>query len=622
MQQVARNCAGLVWLIAFCLPARCQTSVSALGSLKGVSIPAPPDLDHYVRDPKTLLVLGKALFWDMQVGSDGRTACATCHFHAGSDHRSRNVLSNPGAAFTPNRQLAADDFPFRQFADLADNRSAVLRDSSQRTGSAGMFRRIFSALTGTASEQATDTQDSPAFQIGGLNVRQVTTRNAPSVINAVLNARNFRDGRASDVFNGRTPFGDSDPRPNALAVVGGRVVPEKVRILNSSLASQAIEPPLNPVEMSYEGRTWPELGRKLLAARPLALQHVAPDDSVLADYANPDGPGLAPSYTYLSLVQAAFQPAYWDTPVMADESGNPSESGGPGKFTVAEYNFPLFFGLAIQAYESTLVSDDSPFDRFTAGEADSMTPQEHSGFLDFQTDAFCQFCHSGPEMTRASFNSVAAQGAIDSVLTGSPGSLLFLAADTGFFKTGVRPDSEDPGLDGTDDFGVPFSLAARASLQPLGILGAFKVPGLRNVEFTGPYFHNGGQATLEQVLRFYARGGDFPDSPNLPVEIIPVPLSAAEQGEIVAFLKSLSDDRVRYERAPFDHPELCVPVGYPDTPRADPAFPSSAVDLRAGVPAVGQNGNAVPLQTFEELLEGVGTDGSRAHTLTDPCAIR
>jgi cytochrome c peroxidase len=59
---------------------------------------------------------------------------------------------------------------------------------------------------------------------------------------------------------------------------------------------------------------------------------------------------------------------------------------------------------------------------------------------------------------------------------------------------------------------VPFSLTARGSTGSLAIARAFKVPGLRNVEVTGPYFQNGGQASLEQVADFYARGGDFPDS--------------------------------------------------------------------------------------------------------------
>jgi cytochrome c peroxidase len=317
------------------------------GSLKTVTVPAVPGLERYVRDRQALLVLGKSLFWDMQVGSDGHTACATCHFHAGADHRSQNQLSNPNGAFEPNHLMSLDDFPFRVFADSNNNLSSLRRDSSQRTGSAGICRRTFLGLTGAGFEEGIDSLDAPAFRVGGRNTRQVTPRNAPSVINAALNVRNFLDGRASDVFTGRTPFGDSDPRPNVLVVSNGQLAPEPLRLTNSSLASQAVSPPVNPVEMSYVGRTWPIIGRKLLPARPLANQKVAADDSVLGAYANPRGRGLDPTHTYFSLIQAAFQPAYWDSEQLVDENG----------FTQAESNFSLFFGLAIQAYESTLIAE-------------------------------------------------------------------------------------------------------------------------------------------------------------------------------------------------------------------------------------------------------------------------
>src|SRR4051794_11273741 len=92
-----------------------------LGSLKRVQLPAVPNLERYVRDPAALTVLGKALFWDMQVGSDGRTACATCHFHAGADHRLTNQLSNPGVTVDAAHRLATGDFPFRALADSNDN---------------------------------------------------------------------------------------------------------------------------------------------------------------------------------------------------------------------------------------------------------------------------------------------------------------------------------------------------------------------------------------------------------------------------------------------------------------------------------------------------------------------
>ena len=104
------------------------------GSLKAIAVPEPMQLSTYVRNRRAALVLGKALFWDMQVGSDGIVACASCHFRAGADPRSVNQL-NPGGQDNPNptidlgvnRTLVAADFPLRRLADPTDRRSAVLR---------------------------------------------------------------------------------------------------------------------------------------------------------------------------------------------------------------------------------------------------------------------------------------------------------------------------------------------------------------------------------------------------------------------------------------------------------------------------------------------------------------
>ena len=66
----------------------------------------------------------------------------------------------------------------------------------------------------------------------------------------------------------------------------------------------------------------------------------------------------------------------------------------------------------------------------------------------------------------------------------------------------------------------------------------------------------------------------------------------------------------------------CVPVGGDTTQTSsDPRFPLSVADKWAGIPRVGMGGNLVPLQTFDELLQGIGADGSRAHALTDMCAV-
>ena len=600
-------------------------SAQGLGSLKRVTAPQPSGLSQYVRDQSALVALGKALFWDMQAGSDGRTACASCHFHAGADHRAQNQLSNISGGAAPNSVLAENAFPFHVLSNPNDNRSAVVRDSSLVVGSAGVFRRLLTGVNpGSASEMGYDLTDVPSFSVNGINTRQVTTRNSPSVINAVFNTRNFWDGRASDVFTGATPFGVSDTGFRALNVSSGTPVSEAIRVTNSSLASQAVGPALSSVEMSYEGRSWAHIGKKMLSLQPLALQHVAADDSVLGAYAA-NGTGLRID-SYRKMIEAAFIPAYWDSDKLVDVAGIfLGRSGSPARstdYTAAEFNFGLFWGLAIQAYEATLVSNDSRVDQFFDGNTDALSALEQQGLREFQgRGSQCTNCHSGPELTQAAFSQNGGAGG-----GGGRGNR---GADRGFFRTGVRPISEDIGLGGLDGFGIPLSRAVGLNgTVTTSVQGLFKTPGLRNVEFTGPYQHNGGQGTLEQVIDFYSRGGDFPDGGNLGPGIQNHNFNAGDRASLLAFLKALSDDRVRYERAPFDHPELCVPTGQQQVEatlllldNSDPQFRLSAVDRWAGLPPVGKSGNAVPLQTFEELLQGKGSDGSRAHHLQDKCSI-
>ena len=110
-----------------------------------------------------------------------------------------------------------------------------------------------------------------------------------------------------------------------------------------------------------------------------------------------------------------------------------------------------------------------------------------------------------------------------------------VAYDQGIYNIGVRPTEEDLG-DGSDDpFGNPLSFIKLLTLPaseipsqelltypipniadpPIAIGertvtdGTFKVPSLRNLQLTAPYFHNGGQRTIRQVVEFYNRGGDF-----------------------------------------------------------------------------------------------------------------
>ena len=291
-----------------------------LASLKTVAPPAPLGAERYVADQTALVALGKAFFWDMQVGSDGRTACATCHFHAGADHRLQNQIS--GAAATANSTLRSADFPFHQLSNPGNHNSAVVSDKRQVAGSAGVVSRTFSELQSGSDVDGLSTGGGTAqFAPGGISVRQVTGRNTPSVINAVFNVRNFWDGRAAAVFTGKTPFGDSDSALNALVVRNGLLVREAVSVRSASLASQAVGPALNSVEMSWSGRQWQQLGRKLLSLAPLARQKVSPTDSVLGAMANSAGNGLKPEVSYAALIRDAFRPELYVSQETTEEIG-------------------------------------------------------------------------------------------------------------------------------------------------------------------------------------------------------------------------------------------------------------------------------------------------------------
>jgi hypothetical protein len=170
------------------------------------------------------------------------------------------------------------------------------------------------------------------------------------------------------------------------------------------------------------------------------------------------------------------------------------------------------------------------------------------------------------------------------------------------------------------DPGVPLT-----AYEPNAVDGAFKVPGLRNVELTAPYMHNGGMATLEQVIEFYNRGGNRQGSDtdntsgfgdhdsNLDPDITSLDLSYEEQANLVAFLKSLTDDRVRWEAAPFDRPQIFVTVGHPDDENsASDRGDGLAVDEWLEIPKVGAQGrtakNLPALVGFLEEPEDLSPD--------------
>ena len=817
------------------------------------SVPIPPvfGMEGIIADKTAAIELGKALFWDMQAGSDDTQACASCHFNAGADSRVNNDV-NPGQAggdntfqigvpfngsLGPNYHYKAGtagagfggyhdgDFPFRKLADIND-RFSVTSDVNDVSGSEGVFGLTNDTITvqvqqvhsigvdnpglveghrvlddgdnegftygngkphlpsnklgpansgdkGTNSHQSGNTKQNvvgsatvnvnsvetttavidPVFSYPSeadpttrINTRRVTGRNTPSAVDAVFNFRNFWDGRAQNVCNGANPFGTRDKKNHLLVVdpVDGKLGPTQVNMVNSALCSQSLGPILSSTEMSADNRNFHQVGKKLLARVPLSNQLVDPTDSVLGVFSKSPDKGLKTSYS--ALVQKAFQPEWWQFTQHICEAADGTMTGtidptnfetcpaGTNDYSLMEYNFSLFWGVAIQMYESTLVADQTPFDKYmeqqqtytligdnlnnqytiqlkpgvtpytisiiglnptldstdqdiyafddgqgtirgvgvNGGSIDyasgtltvffgdppvsqvpvqigysvgavPLTTGQLRGLNLFQTKAGCIACHGGPELSNASVGTV----------TGFPVERMIMeddsarVYDTGYYHIGVRPAAEDAGLAGSDPVaGLPLSQAElmrqhaceggyEMALVPgrrgegispspmncnddIARGGFFKAPQLRNVALTAPYFHNGSQLTLEQVVEFYNRGGDFntvEEVKFMDPDIEMLGLTAQEKIDLVDFLRNgLTDPRTVAQAAPFDHPQLFVPNGHPHSANGypvipDPKHPERATDQLMEIPVTGAQGGK-PLPTFLENLIGGQNAGS------------
>lgn len=628
MYQLIKIARQLALLVVFVSLSTAQMSMAQTPdparppSLKTIAVPEPANLAEFVKDRTWAIALGKALFWDMRVGSDGVTACATCHFNGGADSRSFNQV-NPGLNrvapdgraipdlffdFGPGRQSQASDFPLRRLADPNDRASVPLFDSNDVISSQGVRASKFVSIRpGGREDRRTSIPDPSGFQVHGVNVRRVEMRNTPSVINAVFNARNFWDGRAQNDFNGVNNWGARDPNAQVYRATNATLVEVvRVSLLNSSLASQALAPPVDDFEMSASGRPFAMLGRKLLSGRPLADQKVHLDDSVLGAYSRSPRAGLnLRSYSYM--IGAAFQPQWWNSArlIQVTQDGvtrvvdRRDMDATTQEYSLLEYNFSLFFGLALQMYQATLVADDTPYDRFMLGDPAAISEAAIRGVDVFRSQARgrCINCHEGAELTGASVTRV----------TASPIRIREnQALDRGFNNIGVRPSHEDLSVGGKDPFGNPLANVRRLAAAPLcaGVPcpivadGFFKVPGLRNVAMTAPYFHNGGTLDLAGVLDFYSRGGDFAKLQQLDgseIAHLNVLLNTPqEKADLLAWLNSLTDERVVARKAPFDHPQLFVPNGL----RMD-EYDLDDADQLLEISAVGRGG-ASALRRFLE----------------------
>ena len=641
--------------------------------------------------------------FDLTVSPTGDTAFGSTR----SDTAAVQLGHMPsGAVVDANYRLKAADLPFHRLVDETDRNSDIVTTTNDRLSSSGAFAGTFVSVGAHGRHDVCDRPAQSIFHAGPFLARQVEPRNTPSFHNAVFNQRNFWDNRANNLFNGVGSFGlrdvngkpgdPDDPRNNHRLVVleNGHPVLTHLTVENASLASQAVAPPVSALEMSCSGRTFPDIGRKLLATMPLRRQDVSRHDSVLGPFARHHGPGLDVSYALL--IKRAFPPKYWALPGRYRIAGGQLVAD-PHGYTQMELNFPMFWGLAIAYYEATQIADRTEVDMlqasghlvispsfaatgpniggcsapmggvdplllrgctiFMRGNAGPQSPTP----LDGIRGGTCFVCHNAPAggVGRATA-PLLTESAIQA---GEPPAPLFLTVrdanglndlrDNGSANIGLRNVASDRLLGLVDPYGGPLSYARQyanhldgvpdAVLDPLlqrlidaGSVpvrvgtsaptppntfrkleadGAAKVPILRNVALTPPYFSWGGYPSLRQLLKVYNRGmnrrditaplfadahgsactsGDdsgtgpggasawpfpAPDcNTNTTGVIIPLGLSDCDangqpnaaclaHGHSVAnddlaalerFLKALTDRRVQCDQAPFDHPELVV----------------------------------------------------------------
>jgi len=159
---------------------------------------------------------------------------------------------------------------------------------------------------------------------------------------------------------------------------------------------------------------------------------------------------------------------------------------------------------AIASFERTLLSGNSAFDRFQAGDAKAISASAKRGFAVFMSKGNCSQCHPAPNFT-----------------------------DEQFHNAGVGMNKPNP------------DLGRYKVTQNEADKGAFRTPTLREIALTSPYFHDGSATTLAEVVEVYDRGGT--KNPHLDPKIKPLRLSNQEQKDLVEFLQTLTGEPLKVE---------------------------------------------------------------------------
>jgi cytochrome c peroxidase len=204
---------------------------------------------------------------------------------------------------------------------------------------------------------------------------------------------------------------------------------------------------------------------------------------------------------------------------------------------------------AIAAYERTLLSGNSSFDSFIAGDTTALTESQKRGWKLFKEKANCIECHSfskaSPFFTDFKFHNTGIGTTELSFERVNP-----LVRDLSISTSGSSTLAHTQGFT---------ELGRYLFTKKAEDIGAFRTPSLRDVELTAPYMHNGSEKTLIDVVRFYNRGGN--GNPNLDKRIVPLKLTDNEMSELVEFMRTLtSNDVLRLTQS--STPQNRLPVSF------------------------------------------------------------
>jgi cytochrome c peroxidase len=199
--------------------------------------------------------------------------------------------------------------------------------------------------------------------------------------------------------------------------------------------------------------------------------------------------------------------------------GSPESLGTPA----AERELRTNVAFLWEAYLRQLRGGPGRFERFARGEPDAgFTDANRRGLRAFLVRGGCITCHRGPNFSDGQFYSV------------------------GIGQTGPNVQPVDRGEWEGLKFLQTYDLApsGQSGDPPAATSGRFRTRSLRNVELTAPYFHAGQLATLDEVVRFYNRGGDHAGaSPeNGAPFMVPLGLTDDEVDDLVSFLRTLTSD--------------------------------------------------------------------------------